>query len=151
MNATMLNLLLLWSGKIPVNSEENLKPKLEKLSAESISALEKLPLKNPNVALILCILLGAFGAEDFYRNRHKLGTFKLIFTTIIWCILFAWYVLVEEFDYPLYAQGAMIGIAIFVIWAILAIIWVAINLLNVSESVKNDNLKTIEKYLNMVD
>lgn len=151
MNATMLNLLLLWSGKIPANSEENLKPKLEKLSAESISALEKLPLKNPNVALILCILLGAFGAEDFYRNRHKLGAFKLIFTTIIWCILFAWYVLVEEFDYPLYAQGAMIGIAIFVIWAILAIIWVAINLLNVSESVKNDNLKTIEKYLNMVD
>lgn len=151
MNATMLNLLLLWSGKIPVNSEENLKPKLEKLSAESVSALEKLPLKNPNVALILCIFLGAFGAEDFYRNRHKLGTFKLIFTTIIWCILFAWYVLVEEFDYPLYAQGAMIGIAIFAIWAILAIIWVAINLLNVSESVKNDNLKTIEKYLNMVD
>ncbi len=151
MNTTMLNLLLLWSGKIPVNSEENLKPKLEKLSAESVSALEKLPLKNPNVALILCILLGAFGAEDFYRNRHKLGTFKLIFTTIIWCILFAWYVLVEEFDYPLYAKEAMIGIAIFVIWAILAIIWVAINLLNVSESVKNDNLKTIEKYLNMVD
>lgn len=151
MNATMLNLLLLWSGKIPLEGEENLKPKLEKLSAESVSALEKLPLKNPNVALILCILLGAFGAEDFYRNHHKLGTFKLIFTTIIWCILFAWYVLVEEFDYPLYAQGAMIGIAIFVIWAILAIIWVAINLLNVSESVKNDNLKTIEKYLNMVD
>lgn len=149
MNATMLNLLLLWSGKIPVNCEENLKPKLEKLSAESVSALEKLPLKNPSVALILCILLGAFGAEDFYRNRHKLGTFKLIFTTIIWCILFAWYVLVEEFDYPLYAQGAMIGVAIFAIWAILAIIWVAINLLNVSESVKNDNLKTIEKYLNM--
>lgn len=149
MNATMLNLLLLWSGKIPANCEENLKPKLEKLSAESVSALEKLPLKNPNVALILCILLGAFGAEDFYRNRHKLGTFKLIFTTIIWCILFAWYVLVEEFDYPLYAQGAMIGVAIFAIWAILAIIWVAINLLNVSESIKNDNLKTIEKYLNM--
>ncbi len=89
MNATMLNLLLLWSGKIPIESEENLKPKLEKLSTESVSALEKLPLKNPNVALILCILLGAFGAEDFYRNRHKLGTFKLIFTTIIWCILFA--------------------------------------------------------------
>lgn len=151
MNATMLNLLLLWSGKIPLEGEENLKPKLEKLSAENMSALEKLPLKNPNVALILCILLGAFGAEDFYRNRHKLGTFKLIFTTIIWCILFAWYVLVEEFDYPLYAKEAMIGIAIFAIWAILAIIWVAINLLNVSESVKNDNLKTIEKYLNMVD
>lgn len=151
MNATMLNLLLLWSGKIPIECEENLKPKLEKLSTENISALEKLPLKNPNVALILCILLGAFGAEDFYRNRHKLGTFKLIFTTIIWCILFAWYVLVEEFDYPLYAKEAMIGIVIFVIWAILAIIWVAINLLNVSESVKNDNLKTIEKYLNMVD
>lgn len=149
MNATMLNLLLLWSGKIPASCEENLKPKLEKLSAESVSALEKLPLKNPSVALILCILLGAFGAEDFYRNRHKLGTFKLIFTTIIWCILFAWYVLVEEFDYPLYAQGAMIGVAIFALWAILAIIWVAINLLNVSESVKNDNLKTIEKYLNM--
>lgn len=151
MNATTLNLLLLWSGKIPPNSEENLKPKLEKLSAENVSALEKLPLKNPNIALILCILLGAFGAEDFYRNSHKLGAFKLIFTTIVWCILFAWYVLVEEFDYPLYAQGAMIGIIIFAIWAILAIIWVAINLLNVSECVKNDNLKTIEKYLNMVD
>ncbi len=150
MNATMLNLLLLWSGKIPLECEESLKPKLEKLSTESVSALEKLPLKNPNVALILCILLGAFGAEDFYRNRHKLGTFKLIFTTIIWCILFAWYVLVEEFDYPLYAKEAMIGVAIFALWAILAIIWVAINLLNISESVKNDNLKTIEKYLNMV-
>lgn len=143
-------LLLLWSGKIPLNSEENLKSKLEKLSAENISALEKLPLKNPNIALILCIFLGAFGAEDFYRNRHKIGTLKLIFTVIVWCILLAWYALVEEFDYPLYAQGAKLGIAIFVIWAILAIIWVAINLLNISKCVQNDNLKTIEKYINMV-
>ncbi len=149
MNATTLNLLLLWSGKIPLNCEENLKAKLEKLSADSVSALEKLPLKNPNIALVLCIVLGAFGAEDFYRNRHKLGAFKLIFSTIVWCVLFAWYVLVEEFDYPLYAQGAIMGVVIFAIWAILAIVWVAINLLNVSESVKNDNLKTIEKYLDM--
>lgn len=149
MNTAMLNLLLLWSGKIPTDGEEGLKKKLEKLSIENISALEKIPLKNPNIALILCILLGAFGVEDFYRNRHKLGTFKLICTTIVWCILFVWYVLVEEFDYPLYAQGAMIGMVIFALWAILAIVWIAINLLNVNESIKNDNLKTIEKYINM--
>lgn len=149
MKGEMLRLMLLWSGKIPQDCEMNLKSKLEKINEENIYALEKLPLKNPNIALILCILLGAFGAEDFYRNRHKLGAFKLIFTAIVWCILFAWYVLVEEFDYPLYAQGAMIGVAIFVIWAIAAIVWIAINLLNISECIKRDNLKSIEKYLAM--
>ena len=147
MQGKILNLLLLWSGKIPQNSDEKLKSKLEKIDVESVSALEKLPLKNPNIALILCIFLGAFGAEDFYRNRHKIGTFKLIFTAIIWSILCVWFVMVEELDYPLYAKDLILGIAIFALWAIAAIIWVAINLLKVSDSVKNDNLKSIEKYL----
>lgn len=147
MQGKILNLLLLWSGKIPQNSDEKLKSKLEKIDAESVSALEKLPLKNPNIALILCIFLGAFGAEDFYRNRHKIGTFKLIFTAIIWSILCVWFVMVEELDYPLYAKDLILGIAIFALWAIAAIIWVAINLLKVSDSVKNDNLESIEKYL----
>ena len=61
MQGKILNLLLLWSGKIPQNSDEKLKSKLEKIDAESVSALEKLPLKNPNIAIILCIFLGAFG------------------------------------------------------------------------------------------
>ena len=149
MQGKILNLLLLWSGKIPQNSDEKLKSKLEKIDAESVSALEKLPLKNPNIALILCIFLGAFGAEDFYRNRHKIGTFKLIFTAIIWSILCVWFVMVEELDYPLYAKDLILGIAIFALWAIAAIIWVAINLLKVSDSVKNDNLESIEKYLSI--
>lgn len=147
MQGKILNLLLLWSGKIPQNSDEKLKSKLEKIDAESVSALEKLPLKNPNIAIILCIFLGAFGAEDFYRNRHKIGTFKLIFTAIIWSILCVWFVMVEELDYPLYAKDLILGIAIFTLWAIAVIIWVAINLLKVSDSVKNDNLESIEKYL----
>lgn len=147
MQGKILNLLLLWSGKIPQNSDEKLKSKLKKIDAESVSALEKLPLKNPNIAIILCIFLGAFGAEDFYRNRHKIGTFKLIFTAIIWSILCVWFVMVEELDYPLYAKDLILGIAIFALWAIAAIIWVAINLLKVSDSVKNDNLESIEKYL----
>lgn len=147
MQGKILNLLLLWSGKIPQNSDEKLKSKLEKIDTESVSALEKLPLKNPNIALILCIFLGAFGAEDFYRNRHKIGTFKLIFTAIIWSILCVWFVMVEELDYPLYAKDLILGISIFTLWAIVAIIWVAINLLKISDSVKNDNLKSIEKYL----
>ena len=150
MNGEILNLMILWNGKIPKNSEDSLKAKLGAISAENASALAKLPLKNPNIALILCIFLGAFGAEDFYRNRHKIGTFKLIFTLIIWSILAVWFVIVEELDYPLYAQDLTIGVVIFVIWAILALVWIAINLLNISECVKNDNLESIHKYLAMV-
>ena len=150
MNGEILNLMILWNGKIPKNSEDTLKAKLGAISAENASALAKLPLKNPNIALILCIFLGAFGAEDFYRNRHKIGTCKLIFTAIIWSILAVWFVVVEELDYPLYAQDLTIGIVIFALWAILALVWIAINLLNISERVKNDNLETIHKYLAIV-
>ena len=149
MNGEILNLMILWNGKIP--SEGSLKAKLETMSAENVSALAKLPLKNPNIALILCIFLGAFGAEDFYSNRHKIGTFKLIFTAVIWSILAVWFVMVEELDYPLYAQDLTIGVVIFVIWAILAFVWIAINLLNISKRVKNDNLESINKYLAIVD
>lgn len=150
MNSEILNLMILWNGKIPKNSESSFKAKLEAISADNVSALAKLPLKNPNIALILCIFLGAFGAEDFYRNRHKIGTLKLIFTLIIWSILAVWFVMVDELDYPLYAQDLMIGVVIFVIWAILALVWIAINLLNISERVKNDNLESINKYLAIV-
>ena len=150
MNGEILNLMILWSGKIPKNSEDTLKAKLGAMSADNVSALAKLPLKNPNIALILCIFLGAFGGEDFYRNRHKIGTCKLIFTAIIWSILAVWFVVIDELDYPLYAQDLTIGIVIFALWAILALVWIAINLLNVSECVKNDNLETIHKYLAMV-
>lgn len=151
MNGEILNLMILWSGKIPKNSEDTLKSKLGAMSAENVSALAKLPLKNPNVALILCIFLGAFGAEDFYCSRYKIGTFKLIFTAIIWSILAVWFVMVIELDYPLYAQDLTIGIVMFVLWVILALVWIAINLLNVSERVKNDNLETIHKYLAIAD
>lgn len=147
MQGKILNLLLLWSGKIPQNSEENIKSKLEKLDIQSVSVLEKLPLKNPNIALILCIFLGAFGAEDFYRNRHKIGTIKLVFTAIIWSILCVWFVMVEELDYPLYAKDLILGIAIFAVWAIVTIIYIVINLLKISDNIKNDNLQSIEKYL----
>ena len=150
MNGEILNLMILWNGKIPKNSEDALKTKLGAMSADNVSALAKLPLKNPNIALILCIFLGAFGAEDFYCNRHKIGTCKLIFTAIIWSILAVWFLIVEELDYPLYAQDLMIGVVIFVVWAILALVWITINLLNVNERVKNDNLETIQKYLAIV-
>lgn len=38
MNGEILNLMILWSGKIPKNSEDTLKSKLGAMSAENVSA-----------------------------------------------------------------------------------------------------------------
>lgn len=153
MKENTLKLLLLWDSKIPQNSENLLKEKLEKISPENLSILEKLPLKNPNIALILCVFFGIFGIEDFYRNRNKLGILKLVLTAIALFLTMIVYIIVDEFDGVYIMSPQMIYLLVIfamILFFIVAVL-VVINLFTISESIKKDNLALIDKYIAMIE
>lgn len=153
MKENTLKLLLLWDSKIPQNSENLLKEKLEKISPENLSILEKLPLKNPNIALILCVFFGIFGIEDFYRNRNKLGILKLVLTAIALFLTMIVYIIVDEFDgvYVMSPQMIYLLVIFAMILFFIVAVLVVINLFTISECVKKDNLTLIDKYIAMIE
>lgn len=153
MKENTLKLLLLWDSKIPQNSENLLKEKLEKISPENLSILEKLPLKNPNIALILCVFFGIFGIEDFYRNRNKLGILKLVLTAIALFLTMIVYIIVDEFDgvYVMSPQMIYLLVIFAMILFFIVAVLVVINLFTISESIKKDNLALIDKYIAMIE
>lgn len=151
MKADILRLLLLWNGKIPQNAEDILKNKLAKINPENISTLEKIPLKNPNIALCCCVFLGVFGVEDFYRNRNKMGALKLVLTIITSFLAMIVYAIIEEFDDVYIISPQMISMLIIftMILAFIVVVWVISNIFTISESIKKDNLAMIDRYITM--
>lgn len=152
MQASIFKLLLLWNGKIPQNSENLIQEKLKTIKPENVALLENLSLKNPNIALILCVFLGIFGIDDFYCNKNKLGALKLILSGIALSIVIIVYTVIEEFDdvYLLSQQAIMALCVVAMVLSIIVGVLLIVNLFSISEKTKKENLAIIEKYISMI-
>ncbi|EFQ56743.1 TM2 domain-containing protein [Streptococcus downei] len=67
-------------GNFPPDTLPGIRQRLATLNDQQINRLYGLPLKDPTVALLLSIFLGAWGVDRFYLGQVGLGIGKLCVT-----------------------------------------------------------------------
>lgn len=67
-------------GKFPPETLPSIRQRLEGLDDRQINDIVGMPLKDPTIALLFSIFLGAYGVDRFYLGQAGLGVGKLLVT-----------------------------------------------------------------------
>lgn len=108
---------------LPRNEVALLRYRLEYMTESELSGVVTLPLRQPFIALVLCIFLQPFGIHRFYIGQIGLG-FLYLFSHILIAVVSIFYTFVLQFSWQSWKLVAVLPLWL-IIWALIDIftIW----------------------------